>query len=261
VSYGSGVDAPYRTDCAGIRNSTFKSKLKAWGIRKNIPSKEMGAILQDLIQTHRTDLTQRTGTKTVSVNGRSIEMAQVKRYMRRKGLPQSGLELWPDTQTSQPGSTRCLPASVPSSMYTMKGWPNVSAPDEHIWQSILGRSNYVGFDPLDLSSRPENNLSYQLMLEYSDSTLQKRTRASASDGHSIPGEDRQPKRQRPSHHTPTYSNFACPFYKNNPSYYNPQNPDAETGRRYRSCAGPGWTSIRRLRWVRTVVIGFHFLTD
>jgi hypothetical protein len=261
VSYDADVDALCGTDYAGVRHRTFKSKLKAWGVRKSIPSQEMGAILQDLVHTHRTDLTQRTGIKKVLVKGRAIEMAQVKRYIRRKGLPRSDIDPAPDTQASQTGSTTCSPTAVPFSMYTVKGWPHTSALDENPWQSLLQKSKYMGLYPLDLSFRADDALPYQLTLEYSDSALQKRTLASTLDDHSIAEEDRQPKRQRSSHLTPTWSNFACPFYKYNPSYYNPLNPDAETGRKYRPCAGPGWATIRRLRWVRTVVIGFYFLTD
>lgn len=261
MSHDANVDAPCGTDCAGARHRTFKSKLKAWGVRKYIPSQEMGAILQDLVRTHRTDLTRRTGIKTVSVKGRSIEMAQVKRYIRRKGLPRSDIDPAPDTQSSQKGSTTYSPTPVPFSMCTMKGWPHTSTPDENAWQSILEKSNYMGLYPLDLSFRADDDLPYQLMLEYSDSALQKRTLTSTSGDHSNTEEDRQPKRQRSCYLTPTWRNFACPFYKNHPSYYNPLNPDAEIGRRYRPCAGPGWATIRRLRWVRTVVMGFYFLTD
>jgi hypothetical protein len=246
VSYDADVDAPCGTDCAVVRHRTFKSKLKAWGIRKYIPSQEMGAILQDLVHTHRTDLTQRTGIKTVSVKGRSIEMAQVKRYIRRKGLPWSDIDPAPVTQASQTAVTTCSPTPVPLSMYTMKGSPHTPTHDEDKWQSIREKSNYIGLCPMDLSFHPNDAHPYWLTLEYSDSTLPKRTLASTS-GNSIAGEDRQPKRQRSSHLPPTWSNFACPFYKNNPSYYNPLNPDAETGRRYRPCAGPGWATIRRLR--------------
>jgi hypothetical protein len=221
----------------------------------------MEAILRDLIQTHRIDLTQRTGTKTVSVKGQSIELARVKRYMRRKGLSQSDVEQCPDTQASQTGSTTCSSTSLPFSSYEMNRWPHFHAPNGHAWQSILERSNYVGSYPLDLSFGNDTAPSYRFMLGHPDSTGHKRTRSSTSDRLSTPGEERQPKRQRSSPPTPTFSNYACTFYKNNPSHYNPQNPDVEIGRRYRSCAGPGWTSIRRLKCVKVVSIGCCFLTD
>lgn len=206
----------------------------------------MAAILQDLIQTNPTDLTQRTGTKTVSVNGRLIDMAHVKRHIRRKGLPTPHAEPWPDTGASQTESITCSQTLVPFSVDAMKTYPYSPAPEQP-WQSTPQMSNYVGYYPLQAPFRAEDPHSYQAMAQYSDSTAPKRTWPSTSDDHSISGEGRQPKRQRPSHQTQTCTNLACPFYKNNPTYYNPQNPDAETGRRYRCCAGPGWTNIRRLR--------------
>jgi hypothetical protein len=42
--------------------------------------------------------------------------------------------------------------------------------------------------------------------------------------------------------------LACPFYKYNPRRYNPQNEDMDSAMRYRTCAGPGWESISRLRY-------------
>lgn len=43
--------------------------------------------------------------------------------------------------------------------------------------------------------------------------------------------------------------LACPFYKHNPGRYNPQNSDMGSAMRYRTCAGPGWESISRLRYI------------
>lgn len=218
----------------------------------------MEAILQDLIKTNRTDLTQRTATKTVLVKGRTIDLAQIKRYMRRKGRSQPYLETWHNTQASQPASAIYKPGSLPSLKYAEKIWPPISDPGSHGWQSFLAESNSVDSYPLDLSFGNDNTLPYQLNLESPNSVLRKRAWASASEDILTCEEDRQPKR----HRTSPSSNFACPFYKHAPTYYNPQNLDAECGRRYRTCAGPGWSSIRRLRCVReTLVIGYYFLTD
>jgi hypothetical protein len=246
----AGINPLCWADDTGNRHRTFKSKLKAWGICKNTRSHEMEAILQHLIKTNWTDLVQRTSTKTVSVNGRSIDLAQIKRYMRRKGCSQSYLDAWYDTQASQSASNTYKLSSLPGLRYAEKTWHPISEPGNHIRQSIPEKSNSISFHPLDLSFSSNNNLPHQLMLEPPNSALRKRTWASTSEELSASEEDRQPKRQRSSHHTATCSNFACPFYKHAPTYYNPQNPDAESGRRYRSCAGPGWSTIRRLRCVK-----------
>jgi hypothetical protein len=223
----------------------------------------MEAILQHLIKTNRADLIQRTGTKTFSVNGRSIDLAQIKRYMRRKGCSQPYLETWHDTQASQSASKTYKLGSLPSLRHAETTWHPISEPGSHVWQSFLEKPNSINFHPLDLSFGSNDNLPHQLMLESPNSALRKRTRASTSEELSTPEEDRQPKRQRSSHCTATCSNFACPFYKHAPTYYNPQNPDAESGRRYRSCAGPGWSTIRRLRCVSRLELklSFGFLTD
>jgi len=246
----AGINPLCWTDDTGNRHRTFKSKLKAWGICKNTRSHEMEAILQHLLKTNWTDLVQRTSTKTVSVNGRSIDLAQIKRYMRRKGCSQSYLDAWYDTQASQSASNTYKLSPLPGLRYAEKTWHPISEPGNHVRQSIPEKSNSINFHPLDLSFSSNNNLPHQLMLEPPNSALRKRTWASTSEELSASEEDRQPKRQRSSHHTTTCSNFACPFYKHAPTYYNPQNPDAESGRRYRSCAGPGWSTIRRLRCVK-----------
>lgn len=41
--------------------------------------------------------------------------------------------------------------------------------------------------------------------------------------------------------------FACPFFKYDPARYNPQNSDSQLARRFRTCSGPGWDSIHRLK--------------
>jgi hypothetical protein len=218
----------------------------------------MGAILQDLFQTHPTDLTRRTGRKTVSVKGRLIDMAQVKRFIRRKGLPAFHAEAWPDTRSSQAVATTCSIVPVPFSVDAMNTSPHTSTPDEDVWQSMQQKSTYLDLYPLHSPLRAEDPRLCQSMFQNSDPTAQKRTWASTSDPHSSSGEERQPKRQRSSQQTPTCPPLACPFYKNNPSYYSPQNPDAEAGRKYRCCAGPGWTSIHRLRWATSVVLALLF---
>lgn len=203
----------------------------------------MGAILQDLILTHPTDLTQRTSTKTVSVRGQVIGMAQIKRYIRRNGLPAAYVA------PSPTASTICLAD-------TIKACPSLSAPDQQSCPPVLPRSNPRGFCP------PDAPFDAQEARQHTNTTAQKRTWSSTLAHGSISGQERQPKRQRPSHQTLTCTNLACPFYKYNPAYYNPQNPDTETGRRYRCCAGPGWTNIRRLRQVTPLSHSASpFLTD
>jgi hypothetical protein len=219
----------------------------------------MGAILQDLILTHPADLTQRTGRKTVSVRGQVIDMAQVKRYIRRKGLPASHVEPWSDTGASPTGSTICPQTLAPLLVDAMKACPSLSAPDEQSCPPILPSSNPLALYPPYTPFHAPDPRPGQLTFQHTNSTAQERTLPSTSAHDSISGEERQPKRQRPSHQTLTCTNLACPFYKHNPAYYNPQNPDTETGRRYRCCAGPGWTNIRRLRQVtprRTLLLPF-----
>ena len=227
----------------------FKRKFKAWGLQKNIKSHEMNAILQDIIHTHWSDLTQRTGTKTVFANGRWIEVAQIKRYMRRKRLPPPDVEPCTDTQASHVRSATCLPTSVFPLRYEMTIRPHISAPQGLAWPSTIESSNSSGSNPLSLPLGNDTALPHHLMLEYPDSVMHKRTLMSTSDDVSHGREDRQSKRACSSHRAWTSTNFACPFYKHDPAFYNPQNADAEIARRYRSCAGPGWKSIRRLRCV------------
>src|SRR5579859_4370846 len=108
----------------------------------------MEAILQHLTTTNRSDLIQRTGTKTVSVNGRTIDLAQIKRYMRRKRCSQPYRETWYDTQSSQSASKTYKPSSLPSLRYAETTWHPISEPGSHVWQSFLERSDSINLHPL-----------------------------------------------------------------------------------------------------------------
>jgi hypothetical protein len=61
--------------------------------------------------------------------------------------------------------------------------------------------------------------------------------------------DHPPKRpkllHKPSDHTQPSPKFACPYHQHNPRKYgvNLQSSDAD----YRSCAGPGWRSVARIK--------------
>lgn len=49
------------------------------------------------------------------------------------------------------------------------------------------------------------------------------------------------KRAKTESSPPVVKKLACPYYRNDP----------ENHRKHRSCAGPGWTSIHRLKWVQS----------
>jgi hypothetical protein len=63
------------------------------------------------------------------------------------------------------------------------------------------------------------------------------------------GEDRSPKRPRPlskcSSDKPLGLKFACPYHQHNPRKYGIN--DAFCDANYRTCAGPGWTSVARIK--------------
>lgn len=73
-----------------------------------------------------------------------------------------------------------------------------------------------------------------------------RKRAQAADDEGEEGEEEQPRKKRPDS-APVDDpkrKLACPFYRRNP----------ERHKRHRSCAGPGWSTIHRLKWVATIRI-------
>ena len=51
--------------------------------------------------------------------------------------------------------------------------------------------------------------------------------------------------------------LACPFYKHNPRRYNPRNENMSSAMRYRTCVGPGWETISRLRYPFCLVRGLR----
>jgi len=69
------------------------------------------------------------------------------------------------------------------------------------------------------------------------------------------GSDARRKRRKIRFGSPLETKaLACPFHKYDPRRYNPQNENIDSAMRYRTCAGPGWESISRLRYRHLVWI-------
>src|SRR5436190_20613217 len=137
----------------------------------------MGAILQDLILTHPTDLTQRTARKTVSVRGQVIGMAQIKRCIRRNGLPAAHAAPLP------PASTICLADAI-------KACPSLSAPDQQPCPPVLPSSNPRAVYPPDAPFDAQDARQGRLTFQHPNTTAQERTWSSTLAHGSISGQER-----------------------------------------------------------------------
>ena len=63
------------------------------------------------------------------------------------------------------------------------------------------------------------------------------------DGHED-DPNKRPKQKELGEHLQTLKKFACPFYKHDSQKYR-ENP--LTGSKFRTCAGPGWQSVHRVK--------------
>lgn len=241
------------------RPRQYKQRIKAWNLNKNIKSEEREYLLRCLPKDQLQDAAMNPPQSAIMVNGRTLPPSLLQRYLRRTRLSQT--------------SERCSPASSTRPQSEDSTYHGLSKTDPQAPSAPPNNSDELEPEkiqlPSTLSFQPQASLSvtssprhasqnfHDLEVEDNPSALdfkhdrqhftaEKQTNLSEEDN------DARRKRRRVSARNTTSSTgtkaLACPFYKHDPLRYSPQNDDINSAMRYRTCAGPGWESISRLRY-------------
>ncbi|ERF71178.1 hypothetical protein EPUS_06007 [Endocarpon pusillum Z07020] len=237
----------------------YKQRIKAWNLSKNLKSEEIEYVLRSLPKDQLQDAIMDPSQSAVTVKGRTLRLSLLQRYLRRTRVSQTPKRCSPASSTrpqsdasSSHGSFRKLPQaqtplpdncneSAPGKIQLLSTLPSqpqtscsITTSPHHVSQSshefeMEDDSFLAGFKRFSAPSTTEKRTN--LSEEGDDDARRKRRRVPARNMASSTG-------------TKT---LACPFYKHDPQKYNPQNDNISSAMRYRTCAGPGWESISRLR--------------
>lgn len=261
-----GFIATYEVPCSQMSRLTahrlrqYKQRIKDWKLTKNIKSIEIESLLQRHSKRQLQDAVINPSQSAVAVNGRPLRLSTLQRYLRRTRFSQSPERCSPASSTrpqsddsSSHGPFRTLPQAR-------------SAPPNNFDESAAGKNQLLStlpfqpqtFRSVTTSPHHVSQSSHEFEMEddpfpwscklfSAPSTTGKRT--NLSEG----GDDdaRRKRRRVPARNMASSTGtktLACPFYKHDPQRYNPQNDNISSAMRYRTCAGPGWESISRLRY-------------
>ncbi|KAF7508309.1 hypothetical protein GJ744_009454 [Endocarpon pusillum] len=236
----------------------YKERIKAWNLRKNLKSEEIEYVLRSLPKDQLQDAIMDPSQSEVTVKGRTLRLSLLQRYLRRTRFSQTPERCSPASSTrpqsdgsSSHGPFRTLPQAQTAPLNNC----NESAPVKNQsltalpFQPQTSRSVTTGPHHVSQSSHEfeMKDGSFPSFKRFSaPSTTEKRTNLSEE------GDDdaRRKRRRVPARNMASSTGtktLACPFYKHDPQRYNPQNDNISSAMRYRTCAGPGWESISRLR--------------
>jgi Clr5 domain len=223
------------------RPRQYKQRIKAWGLQKNYRPEDVDDLLQHYTKDELQNKVQNGHGSSLMVKGKRLSVSDVKRHLRRI----KPLEIPADSRKSPLSSSKsedfifASPSTAPNVRSSKREEPTPSPYRTRLSTppALTTRGAY-----LDVRSASPSNISTEAF-----------TTDKSSYEHEKEESDTQRKRRRLS--KPRLASsldtraLACPFYKHNPWIYNPQNEDMESAMRYRTCAGPGWESISRLKYV------------
>jgi hypothetical protein len=250
----------------------YKARIQAWKLNKNMKSADMDVVLRHYPREELENKVKSGSDSALVVDGRSVSVSLVKRYLRRLRLsetPRDNSASYSEETRSEDAifaspsasptarnapADKCeRPATVdvwlPSPLHSLPSTPAVNSPHGmHLSSQKLGFLDFRVPSPSTIS----NGLH----------TTEKSYEDDDDDD-----EESDARRKRRKLIVPNVKSsletrtLACPFYKHNPQRYNPQNKDMDLAMRYRTCAGPGWESISRLRYFAFVTQNIQLLTS
>lgn len=241
------------------RERQYKQRFRGWNLKKYVKSEERDYLLRCLPKDQLHDAIMNPGQSPVTVNGRTLRPSLLQRYLRDTRLSQTPERCSPASSTrpqsddsTSHGPLTTLPQApsappnscdgldpekiqLPSTSSFQPQTPlSVTSSPRHITQNLHDLE--MGEHPFSVDFKPYRPLS----------TTEKHTNLSEGDD-----DTRRKRRRVPARNMTSCTGMkalACPFYKHDPQKYSPQNDDINSAMRYRTCAGPGWESISRLRY-------------
>ena len=241
------------------RARQYKQRIKAWGLSKNLKSEEREYLLRCLPKDQLHDAAMNPRQSAVMVNGRTLRPSLLQRYLRGTRSSQTpercspASSIGPQPDDSNPHGPFTTPSQAPSASpnnYDDLNPENIHLPSTLSFQpqTSLSATSSPHHASQNFHDREVEDNSSSLGFKHYRPlfTAEKHTNVSEED------DDARRKRRRVPAKNMTSSTgtkaLACPFYKHDPQRYSPQNDDINLAMRYRTCAGPGWESISRLRY-------------
>jgi hypothetical protein len=233
------------------RERQFKARIVQWGLTKNLTRVDARELVMRAIKVREGRVKQSGRDIAVKLRDRDIPLHRVERYIRRRGLLESS-----EQAPSSPQSFRL---------------DTTLSPDQSVHTPVVEASNSTENADPDMDPTPSTSpfaLTFTPaspvipagdaadLASAGSSTFSKSpvtVDISSQESYEEEGENRSKRRRLSTTNSTSLSEartLACPFYKHNPGRYNPQNEDTSLAMRFRTCAGPGWKSVSRLRYVR-----------
>lgn len=245
ASYDPALPRNAGTGLTENRERMYKQRVRTWNLKKNIKHKDREEVLQYYTEDEVEKAVQTSGdsnpvppTKVLRYVGRdqatkspADEGKLSSECSERRFLPQPSRMITnsPDSRPIRPHEPAESGIDCPSPIRSQRSPP--SAPTALRPCPNPQQPAPVGLPKL--SNRP-----------ISDGACTPKNSLYESDGEESDARRKRRKLSTPSSTVPLEMRaLACPFYKHNPLRYNPSTM------RFRTCAGPGWDSISRLRYL------------
>lgn len=243
------------------RSRMYKQRFKDWGMSKNLKSGDLDRILRHYTKEELQTAVQTGRDSTFMLDGRPLSRSAVQRYLQRIRPAEisAGCSMSSSTGLRSDGFIFASTSTLPCTRNDQSSLTLASI------SSSSSRSSSRLATPVDFMA--STHRAYRGTKDSAFSQISLASPSAISDKASTVGkgtnenEDEETnatrKRRRVSATNSTLSSetkvLACPFYKHDPQRYSPQNKDIYSAMRYRTCAGPGWESISRLRYIRCLV--------
>jgi hypothetical protein len=265
----------------------YKQRFNAWQVRKYVTSEDIEVLLRRCTEEELQKALGSGLDSTLMLQGRILSRAVVRRQLQRlRPAENAADDLAKSLTCSRPKSSISASSETPPNHTSQQerahictltccplaenGFTTINELEQH-QKDVHGLG--TGSDSCDESTALEASSTLRSDSQITTPAAPKHQsyQDSASLGHSLLNashmrheedttekdtnecdeeqSDARRKRRKIRFGSPlAMKALACPFYKHDPRRYNPQNENIDSAMRYRTCAGPGWESISRLRY-------------
>lgn len=223
----------------------YKQRIKSWNLNKNYKRHEMASLLRRHTKEELESRAQSGNDSSFMIDGKRLSLSSVKRHSRLLGAPERPADIPPSSPTGpQTGSVNTTTRNttpdgrIAGTNSCDKGAVQLEVQSSVPLKGHVSRSS-VETSPYTCSGSRESGGA---------AAVSNSSSADEADEENYATTKRRKLSASCLAPPPETKALACPFYKHDPRQYNPQNEDMDSAMRYRTCAGPGWESISRLRY-------------
>lgn len=238
----------------------FKNRVKQWNLPKYHKSEDIDDLLRHFTKDELQSTVETGRDSRITLRGRILSRPSLQRYLRRR-RPSETSRGCSTSSSTRPQSDEVSFASRTTLPHAGNARPDkcdepalLEACSPSPSQSLISHRSQMNPRPECQSFRESGSPDIaSAITSHSSCALPTVYRPFCDEGAS----DARRKRRKTAA-TNLSSSFeakqlACPFYKHDSQRYNPRNEDMDSAMRYRTCAGPGWISISRLRYLLCMV--------